>query len=257
MNIITKTYTIIISLALIIVASGCHKLNTIEGNGSVVIETRHSVSFNKVENSGDFNVQIIPDSIFYIDIEAESNLIPYIKTTVHGNNLEISTRENLDNNFPIILKVHTPIIDGVLLTGSGLIYVDMVESDSFEAILAGSGKIHGDVKAKLFRSNISGSGEINFYLDVENVKSSISGSGRTIIAGQGLSGDYKISGSGSIKAYGIPIADCYAKISGSGNIYTTVSDVLDVDISGSGNLFYRGNPTINSSITGSGKIIGE
>ena len=84
---------------MIVLNSGCTKMRSIEGNGSIITETRNSVSFNFVENRGSFNVYIVKDTVFYIDIEAESNLIPHIRTTVHGNTLEIDTRENLDNNF--------------------------------------------------------------------------------------------------------------------------------------------------------------
>lgn len=232
-------------------------MRSIEGNGSVITETRNSVSFNFVENRGSFNVYIVKDTVFYIEIEAESNLIPHIRTTVHGNTLEIDTRENLDNNFAMNIYVHTPVLRGVGLSGSGLINIDSFETDEFEAFLSGSGIIYGDIASIYMTASLSGSGEIDFAVDTENLKSTISGSGRVRLSGDATKGDFKISGSGSIEAYGVPVVDCYAVISGSGNIYTTVSNYLDVKISGSGNLFFKGNPTINSNITGSGSIISQ
>lgn len=244
--------TIIIGLG-----SGCSKINKIEGNGAIAKEIRHSVSFNKVENEGDFDVYIIPDSVFYVEIEAESNLLPHIRTNVHGNVLEIDTRENLGNNFAMNIMVHTPVLTGAILSGSGIVDVGYFENDSFDAILSGSGKIYGEVKAVNFNSRLSGSGDIDFMVESQNVYSSISGSGRTIVSGQANYADLEISGSGNIEAYALPLFECRAKISGSGNIYTEVSDILNVTISGSGNLYYRGTPVINSTITGSGQIIGQ
>ncbi len=247
----------ILAAATLLLGTGCSKMRSIEGNGNVQIENRSSVSFNFVEKSGPFNVYIIKDTVFYLEIEAESNLIPHIRTTVHGNTLEIDTRENIDNNFAMNIFVHTPVLKGVALSGSGLINLDDFEAEDFSAFLSGSGVIYGNVTANYVITSLSGSGEIDFGVQTETIKSTISGSGRIRISGEAVNAEYRISGSGNIEAYGLPVTDCYANISGSGNVYTTVSDYLDVKISGSGNLFYRGNPTINSNITGSGSIIAQ
>lgn len=255
----TKNYIgiIIFFTAIIVLSSGCNKLIPIEGNGSIATETRNSVSFNRVENQGPFSVYVVPDTAFYVVIEAESNLISHIRTNVHGNVLEIDSHENLDGNYDMVIRVHTPVIMGVGLSGSGLVDVAYFESPTFDATLSGSGLIYGDIKTVNFTSNISGSGEIDFVINADNAYANISGSGNIILAGLCNYGDYKISGSGNIATYGLPLNECIAKISGSGNVYTEVSELLNVVISGSGNLYYRGNPTINTNITGSGQVIGQ
>lgn len=240
---------------IIVLISGCHKGIKIEGNGNVQTETRYSVSFNYVDNSGDFDVYLVPDTVFFVEIEAESNLIPHIKTVVSGNTLDIYTRENLGNNSPMILYVHTPVITGASLSGSGVIHVDNYETSDFEAILSGSGLIYGNVACNHFYSKISGSGIVDFRVFSETLKSDISGSGEIVLSGEANSADYVISGSGNISSYEFSINDCTAKISGSGNIYTTTANYLDVNISGSGSLYYKGNPQVYTKITGSGQVI--
>jgi putative autotransporter adhesin-like protein len=242
--------------SMIIWSSGCQKFPFLEGNGNVVSETRPSVSFNKIENKGDFKVYYVFDTVFRVVVEAESNLIPYIRTNVHGNTLEIDSRENLDNNYSIKITVYSPVLVGVALTGSGLINIDHVVSNNFDVILTGSGVIYGDVNSVVFNSTLSGSGEIDFAMTSDYANATISGSGRIKLSGDCIYADYKISGSGNIESYDLPVFECIAKISGSGNIYTRVSDRLNVNITGSGNLYYIGNPYINSNITGSGQIIG-
>jgi len=253
-----KNIILLVAIATVMAfITSCSKLNRIEGNSSIRSEIRNSVSFNRVENEGTFNVYIISDTSFFIEIEAESNLIPHIRTTVHGNVLEVSTNETLDNNYAMNLFVHTPVLEGVELSGSGLVDVGYFESATFGATLSGSGTILGDVKAVNFNSNLSGSGEIDFIINSTNTHASISGSGNIVLAGSCYKGNYNISGSGNIEAYALPIHECDAKISGSGNIFTEVSDVLDVTISGSGNLYYRGTPIVVTNITGSGQVIGQ
>jgi hypothetical protein len=83
----------------------------------------------------------------------------------------------------------------------------------------------------------------------------ISGSGDMYFAGFANLADFRISGSGSIHAYDLPVTECYTNTSGSGNMYVNVSDYLEVKISGSGSVFYLGNPVINTNISGSGSVI--
>lgn len=236
---------------------GCHKKSEIEGNEIVKSEIRRVVSFNKIDNQDEFDVYYIYDTIFKVEIEAESNLIAHIRTIINGNILEIDTRENLDNNFPINIFVHAPSIDAVHLSGSGLIAVgDIIEND-FEATISGSGIIYGNINCNYFQSYISGSGEIDFAITSQLVKAVINGSGVIKLSGESYDADYKISGSGSILASNMELTECISKVLGSGDIHTSVSDYLQAIISGSGNIYYKGSPNIDANISGSGNIIKE
>ena len=255
---IIRNIAISFVLVLILVwSSGCQKYPFLEGNGNVVTEIRQSVSFNRIENKGEFYVYYKYDSTFRVEVEAESNLIPYIRTVVNGNTLEIDSRENLSSSYAMKVTVYSPVLVGVELSGSGLVNVQNAVSGTFNISLSGSGNIYGDVNTSLLNSNLSGSGEIDFHVTTNNIVASISGSGKTKLVGHSYSGDYKISGSGYFDAYNLILNDCYIKISGSGSVYTTVSDILSVKISGSGDVHYVGNHEISSSITGSGRIIKE
>jgi len=236
---------------------GCKKFAGIDGNGQVVTEGRNTVSFNKIANEANFDVYYIKAPEFRVDVVAESNLIPHIRTIVSGNTLEIDSHKNLRNNYAIKVYVYSPVLVAVYLSGSGTIATGMIDEVDFEAVLSGSGSIYGDVYCNYFNSRLSGSGEIDFVVKVERIAATISGSGRIKLLGDAESGDYRISGSGSIMAFQMRLYECFARISGSGSIYTTVYDYLEASISGSGNIHYSGSPLINASVTGSGKIIRE
>ena len=234
---------------------GCNKINGINGNSQVTTETRNLVSFNKVENDGTFNIYISHDSVFTAKVEAESNLIPHIRTRVNGNTLEIDTRENLRNNYPMKVYVTTPIIQGAYLNGSGTVMLDSLDTENLEVELSGSGSMSGTVSSTSLLTRISGSGNINLDVVTNSCTSRISGSGDIELVGESLSGDFSISGSGNIKTTNFVQNECIAKISGSGNMYLNIIDYLDVTISGSGNVYYVGNPQVNITITGSGSVI--
>jgi hypothetical protein len=229
----------------------------VEGNYDVTTETRQFDTFGGVINEGDFDVYIIQDGLNEVLIEAESNLIPLIRTRIQGSALVIDTQDDLRNNYPMKLYVHTADISEIKLSGSGLIHAEDVVLGDFVSnlILSGSGDIFFSGSADVLKCSISGSGSIELGLGCNILEADISGSGEMEIYGNANNGDFDISGSGSIRAYDFVLQECNATISGSGSIYLTVEDYLNVNISGSGNVYYMGSPDLDTKITGSGSVI--
>ena len=236
-------------------SSGCRKPFGISGNNQVTTETRQMVSFDKIVNEGSFNVYITQDSIYQVIVEAESNLIPHIKTRVNGNSLIIETKESLNNNNPMNIYVKTPTINGVYLKGSGYMNLDSLNTDQLQLEISGSGNIRGEAVANTINAEISGSGSIFFEAYASNIETKISGSGILDLMGESNTATHTISGSGDINAFSFIQKECTAEISGSGNMYLHVIDYLDVNISGSGTVFYIGDPQLTIKITGSGSVI--
>lgn len=227
----------------------------IEGNYNVTDETRQLATFNRVINEGDFDVYIIQDGQSEVTLEAESNLIPSIRTRIEGSALVIDTRDNLRNNFPMKLYVHIADIQEVKLSGSGIVHAENLEAEDIEVKISGSGDIFFSGTADAVECDISGSGSMDIGLNANEIKADISGSGDMEFWGTATNGHFNISGSGSIRAYELLLKACNAKISGSGDIYVSVEDYLDVNISGSGSIYYLGNPVVDVKITGSGQVI--
>ncbi len=232
----TSIYLLFASLMLF---SACVKdLGCIEGNGYPIGESRNVSDFNEIQCNGSFEVRVYPSDTYEVIVDGESNLIPYIRTSVYGNVLYIETQDRvcLNNTLPVYITVYAPDPDGFELNGSG----------SIDA----SGLYVDDLRLK-----INGSGDITINADALSVLAYISGSGSITLSGIADQSDFNISGSGSIYAYQMPQLRCYANISGSGNMYVSVEDELDARISGSGTIYYRGNPVIYQNITGSGRLI--
>lgn len=252
-NITLISFVVIFSLSY----SSCRKLDfaMVNGNGHLLSETRILVPFTRVINEGNFNVIIVEDSITEAVVEAESNLIPYIRTIVNGNTLIIDSRKNIQSNLPINIYIKTPEINSIKLSGSGTIKADYIEGDNVEVVISGSGNINANVNAGLIDILISGSGDM--WLDVESqiTYSKISGSGTINLAGSTTDGVFKISGSGNIYSYDFIQNTLETDIPGSGNMYVNVIDYLKVKISGSGSVYYIGDPSLDVNITGSGSVI--
>jgi hypothetical protein len=213
---------------------------SVAGNGDPEMETREVSSFNEIKSSGDYEVEVIPGDDYLVEVTAESNLLPFIVTDVDGNVLKIRNRgtHNLHNTRPMKVYVTAPRLKGVSLSGSGFMETGSFPANNFEIVLSGSGKIETEIYSDGLDVQISGSGEVS-------------------VSGECNHSDMFISGSGKILSYGLEQQSCHATISGSGDIFVNVEDLIDVKISGSGNLYYMNMPDVHSGISGSGKVIDD
>ena len=235
---------------------GCYKpWHHVEGNMDVETEIRDFPPFERVFNEGNFDVYIIQDGLSEVEIEAESNLIPLIRTKLEGSALVIDTKDDLRNNMPMKIFVHTDVVNELRLSGSGLLEALELTTDDLEIDLSGSGNMEFSGTSNDVNCDISGSGSMELDLTCDHLDADISGSGDIEAVGTANNGDFTISGSGSIHAYDLLLQECHAKISGSGNMYLNVDDNLYVNISGSGNVYYIGDPGLDINISGSGSVI--
>jgi hypothetical protein len=230
--------SLFVMLIPMIMLVSCRDYHRIEGNNHLVTENRNISGFEEVHLSDDFQVEIFRDSVFSVSVSAEENLIPYIVTEIGGSVLHISTKEhhNLKPHYQVKVIVRMPELSGVKLSGSGMIVCDTFNTQQIVTDISGSGTLWLGMHTNKIIADISGSGEMNF-------------------SGTANDADLTISGSGDIYALPLLTKNCTANISGSGNMYVSVSNSLGVHISGSGNVYYSGSPVVNANISGSGKVI--
>jgi hypothetical protein len=257
---INQRLLLIFSAIPILFLSSCENslIGCIQGNGRIATETRTIGDFERISSSGNFIVDVQLSNEPALSIEADENLLSYIRTSIQGNTLVLETRNNkcLRSREAIRIYVDATSIERLKLSGSGEIYCGDILNQVLDIDLSGSGTIETpDLDVNELDINLSGSGDIICEnADVNFVNANISGSGKIVLEGNANTSDFDISGSGDIRAIDLISEKCYARITGSGQIFTTVLDELEVIISGSGNVYYSGNPEIEVSITGSGKL---
>lgn len=244
-------FAIVFSLGI----TSCRKSVFINGNKNVRTQTRDLSSFSKLANNGSFEITIVEDTVSYVLIEAESNIIPYIETSIDNGALIIDNRETVNPRRPMKLTVHTPEMEAIELNGSGNIFTEAFVSESFSVVCDGSGNITTTSTCAEAYLRVNGSGNITANFLTENLDAEIHGSGNIKLYGAGTHSKMGIYGSGDINYYDYTQKYCSAVSDGSGNIYVQVSDGLDVKIFGSGSVYYKGNPLVNSEINGSGHLI--
>ncbi len=250
---------ILVSLLILTMHSACTKmLPCLQGNGNVVEVTREGFpEFDQIESSGSFDVEVIKDSVRYVEIQAESNLIEFIETKIKNGRLSISIESNhcINNKQPILVIVHVPETNYLGLSGSGTIIALENESNSLEINLSGSGNIETITNANEIYTTISGSGNVKIECEADYLLGTISGSGNIFAEGFAKITDWTIIGSGNIVSNLLEQEESDCIINGSGNINVWATDILKVLINGSGNVIYSGNPDIDLTINGSGTLI--
>jgi hypothetical protein len=237
-----KRITAIILLMGTLLLSGCNftGLKIVTGSGKTVEETRQVSGFDSIDMSGSGDVIITQGNQEGIKIEAEDNLMPYIRTEVRGHTLHIyidhTNLLTINTSHPMRFYVSMKEVAGLDLSGSGSFSSDQISTKDLDIKISGSGDVDiDDLKADSVTLDVSGSGKCNFK-------------------GEAASQNIDISGSGRCDNSGLKSRDVKIDVSGSGNITVDAKDTLDVNISGSGDVIYSGSPKISQDISGSGHI---
>ena len=214
--------TLLITLAIIIIIIFFIKnnltKNNIQGSGNIISESRELNNFTSIILLGSIDVNIKTSESNNCVVVADDNLIPYIKTEVVNNKLNISLNESYSSEEKLVVNINTPNYDEVSLSGSGNINILDFKNNNLSLNISGSG-------------NITGNGEVE-----------------TLVV--------KINGSGNLMSKEIKSKSATITINGSGDGEVFASDSISAKINGSGNIKYFGNPeNVDSIINGSGDII--
>lgn len=191
------------------------------GSGKVAEEARPVGRFDVIDVAGSGRLIFRQGDKESLTIKADDNVLPYITSTVDGNELHLGIRNNvsLQTHAPVVYTITARDLKAVRLSGSVDAKLDALSTDRLEVTLSGSGDVVASGRAANQKVEISGSGDYD-------------GAACT-----GATGDVHISGSG--------------------HVVVNVSDHLDAHISGSGDIDYLGHPSVNTHVSGSGRVSGR
>ena len=77
----------------------------VHGSGNVATDKRDLSGFRAVDVGGVFQVEITAQKDFAIEVEADDNLLPLIKTEVVDGVLKIETKQRIKSSNPIRVRV--------------------------------------------------------------------------------------------------------------------------------------------------------
>jgi Putative auto-transporter adhesin, head GIN domain len=216
-------------------------LAIIPGSGKIAEETRDVHGYSQIVFSAPGELTIEQNGRAGLAIEADDNLLQYIKTRVQGGVLSIFIDPEVSQLYPtspIRYTLGTDALTSVTLNGSGVIRSDELIASHLDFSLNGSGKILiAAVKSQTTALDLNGSGEYRFdSLITDQFRASASGSGNiTMEKVIAKSADLKMAGSAKL---------------GMTNI---LADTLNMTMAGSGDSTLKGEVSHQSiAIHGSG-----
>jgi hypothetical protein len=211
----------------------------INGSGNVTTETRNVGAYHKVELKGSMDVEFTQGPAQAAVIEAEDNVIQYVRLEVHGDELVVDLKDHisLKSHKGIKIKLTAPDVNELALSGSGNIRI--------------TNTLQNDEPVRL---KLSGSGNIEGAVNSPEVKASSAGSGNIKLTGETKDLDVNMAGSGNFEGADLHSENAEITIAGSGNADIHASMKLEAKIAGSGDVRYKGNPAVSSKIAGSGSV---
>jgi hypothetical protein len=230
---ILLTFTLFVGLTM---TSSCMLADGIKGNGNVVTEERNVSGFDGISVGGAFDVYLTQGNSEELKIEAESNLMEYIKTKVLGGTLYIETDENLKPTKS--MKLHITFKDLEEIEASGacdLESVNVLELDELEL-------------------DVSGAADVELELKLNKIEADFSGASDIELAGSAGEMMMDISGAGELDALELEVDKVTLDISGAATAKVYATKYLKVDVSGAATVKYKGNPQIDSEVSGAGSV---
>lgn len=230
-------YTItFISAASLTLFSSC-RMGCVKGSGHRVSETHKEGEFNRIEISGGFKVILKQDSSLSFTINADDNLMKYIKSSVDGDKLHIYTRKNLCGSGEMTINIGIKNLRGIAASGA----VD-INSD-------------GQIKTQDLSFELNGASKVTMDLNAANVTTEGAGNTELYLKGQATSHKIELAGAGKVMALDFVVGNYDIETTGASDCQINVLKDLRVNTTGAADIKYRGNPSnVSSSKTGSASI---
>ncbi|MBT2135252.1 DUF2807 domain-containing protein [Croceibacterium sp. LX-88] len=199
-------------------------------------------AFDEVTTVGPHRVIVTVGGGHSVYADGPAEALDRFEVLVEGDKLKIQPKEEYrqDHDWtwmaPATFYVTLPRIEAASLAGSGNMYLDRVQGDSFAGSVAGSGEI--DIASMQV-------GEANF---------SVAGSGDLTARGSAGRSRVSVAGSGAVHAREMRSTTAAVSIVGSGDADLMVDNNANVSIVGSGDVDIAGTATCTVSRMGSGKV---
>lgn len=188
----------------------------VKGSGHTATDTRPLTDFTSVETGGIFQVEIVAQKDYSVQVEADDNLLPLIKTEVDDGVLRIDTEGHFKTSSPIRIRITAPNIE--MIDASGV-------------------------------SNITLSGVKNTELTVKG-----SGASKVTVSGESTKLNVDVSGATRVNADELTAETAEIDASGACNISVNVSNEIQSDLSGASKVFYSGSPKLATNKSGVSSI---
>ena len=205
-------------------------------------EVRELEEFHSVDLRSFGRVVLMGGSQQKVEVEAEEDLLPRVRTEVRDGVLVVGLRWwlgallRMPELGEVQVRVTAPQLRSVRLSGAGQV------------------RSEGALSAEDLDLRLSGAGHLALELKARRVETRLSGAGAVELSGTAEELDIRLSGAGAVKAERLAARCVRIRASGAGECRVQASETLEVELSGAGSVRYLGKPRIESRITGVGRL---
>ncbi len=230
-----KLFAIVLFIPVLLAgcSSGC-----IEDSGHHIAKGLTVKPFDEIDVSGAIKLVLKQDSTYVIKIEADSNLMGYIKADVSGSELTLSMKKGRFCG-----------------TDSIVIYAGIGELKKLSATGAVGIRSEGAINAKNISLDLAGASNASLTLNAANLITTIDGVGKLKLSGQAGTHKLTTTGSAEVDAFGFTSGVYDIHITGTGKANINVLNELKVKTEGSSEIYYKGSPSsVYEKKTGAAKL---
>ena len=193
------------------------KVGSVKGSGQMGTEVRELSGFRKIDASGVFQIEIVAQKDFSVEVEADDNLLQYITTEVRHGALHLETERKLNTSNPIRVRISAPDIEGIETAGAANVILTELKNGSLEIDSSGASKIKVSGETAKLVVDVSGATQVDAVgLAAENANVEASGASTVELL---VNGNLKTNASGAstIRYAGSP-RDVVKKSSGASTV---------------------------------------
>lgn len=225
-------------VAVVAFIAGCAFVPGVTGSGNLVTKQMSLGSFDKINASGAFHVEVTQGATASVEITADDNLWNSLDVRNDGGTLRLGMKDGSYNNTHVSAKVVVPQLTA------------MTTSGAVESSIKGFKDDHGNMDL-----NISGASRLDGDIEQDRVTLDVSGASRIALRGQANSMKMVLSGASHGDLDSFSSAELQANISGASSAHVKATKKLDYDVSGASHLAYSDTPAIGQAdVSGASSI---
>ena len=236
-------------------AIGLTQGQRIGGSGHPATESRTVSDFHTIQfgSAWDATIEVGPSK--GVEITLDDNLSKHVVTEVKEGRLTIRFEKGISVNTksPMKLRITTPSLDGISVSGASNAQVAGVKANHFKAGLSGSAHLTVKGLAATLEVSQSGASEIAWRdLNLKEAKITQSGASKADIGGRVDQLSVVQSGAASLKGPDSKVAS--TRSSGAAHTFVNVEESLTAFTSGAASVVYGGNPNVTKKQSGASTI---
>ena len=197
------------------VGCGMHHSEVV-GSGQRQREKRDVAAFSSISTEGAYQIEVVSQQALSLEIEGDDNILPIISADVSNGVLRIKSKRGYSVNRPIVVRIGTPNLEAISVSGAGSVEVTGLKNEKFEIDSNGA-------------PTIKVSGE-TAMLDIE------------------------ANGAGKVDAHKLRATRSTVEANGVAKIEVFATDELNVNVSGPAAVIYSGDPKLNKTVNGPGSV---